>query len=94
MEHLAFVGIKPSEMYDMTPLEIENYANGRIRHYEMQYEMAITNAWLSVGLERQKRLPRLEELLKRKDKEPQNDVQMLAMVKALNEALGGEVIAN
>jgi hypothetical protein len=92
MEHLAFVGIKPSEMYDMTPLEIENYANGRIRRYEMEYEIAITNAWLSAGLERQKRLPRLDELIKRKEKEIQNDKQMLAMVKALNDALGGEVV--
>jgi hypothetical protein len=92
MESVALVGIKPSEMYEMTPREIENYVNGQIRRLELEQEISITNAWLSAGLERQKRIPRLEELIEKKNKETQSDSQMLAMVKALNDALGGEVI--
>ena len=79
-------------MYEMTPREIENYVNGQIRRLELEQEISITNAWLSAGLERQKRIPRLEELIEKKNKETQSDSQMLAMVKALNDALGGEVI--
>lgn len=88
------VGVKPIEFYEMTPREIENYVNGQLRRIELDHEMSVTNAWLSAGLERQKRLPKLEELLKKKTKQSQTDRQMLAIVKALNSALGGDVIEN
>lgn len=94
MEHVAMVGVKPIEFYEMTPREIENYVNGQLRRIELDHEMSVTNAWLSAGLERQKRLPKLEELLKKKTKQSQTDRQMLAIVKALNSALGGDVVEN
>lgn len=94
MTNVAVVGIKPIEFYEMTPREIENYVTGQMKRIEMEYEMSITNAWLGAGLERQKRMPALDQLLKKKTKETQTDQQMLEMVKALNQALGGEVIAD
>lgn len=92
MEQVAMVGIKPNEFYDMTPREIENYVNGQIKRIELEYEMSITNAWLGAGLERQKRIPRLEDLLKKKTVKTQTDVEMLAVVKTLNKALGGDEV--
>jgi hypothetical protein len=96
MEHVALVGIKPMEFYEMTPREIENYVNGQIRRIEIDHEMSITNAWLSVVLERQKRLPKLEELIKKKQRKikVQTEEEMFEMVKILNAALGGEMIEN
>lgn len=85
-------GIKPNEFYDMTPREIENYVNGQIKRIELEYEMIITNAWLGAGLERQKRIPRLEDLLKKKTVKTQTDVEMLSIVKTLNKALGGDEV--
>jgi hypothetical protein len=92
MEHVAFIGIKPNEFYEMTPREIENYANGQIKRIEIEQDMLVTNAWLSAGLERQKRLPKLEELTKKRPKKikPQTEEEMFQMVKILNAAFGGD----
>lgn len=84
--------MKPHEFWELTPIELENYFAGRIEYIEIENDRSITNAWLSAGLERQKRLPKLESLLTKREKPKQTDQQMLAMVKVLNEAFGGVVV--
>lgn len=92
IKNSAVVGLKPFEFWELTPVELENYVQGRIYYMEVENDRSITNAWLSAGLERQKRLPKLESLLTKREKPKQTNEQMLAMVKMLNEAFGGVVV--
>lgn len=54
----------------------------------------IEAAWFCAAFSRQKKLPKLSKLFKKKGqrKQQQTDEQMLEIVKALNTAYGGEVI--
>ena len=88
-------GIKPNEFWELTPRELKNYIEGFIVKSEMENDRAILNAWLGAGLHRQKRLPKLQDLIKKTEKkQKQSNEQMLAMVKALNVAFGGKVVEN
>lgn len=86
--------MKPQEFWDLTPIELENYISGSIHRFEIENDRSITNAWLTVGLDRQKRLPELQSILSKRETKKQSSEQMLAMVKALNEAFGGEIVAD
>lgn len=88
-------GIKPNEFWEITPRELSNYVQGFVIKSEMENDRAILNAWLGAGLHRQKRLPKLQDLIKKTEKkQKQSNEQMLAMVKALNSAFGGKVVEN
>lgn len=51
----------------MTPLEIAYYMEGRITRLEHEHRERITAAWTAAALERTKRLPSLEQLLKKQE---------------------------
>jgi len=57
----------------MTPLELIWAVEGRSEFHNFLYESMVTAGWLSAALERQKRIPPLEKLLKCKRRVKSNE---------------------
>jgi uncharacterized protein YifN (PemK superfamily) len=75
----------------MTPAELNLFIEGRGDWIKDLEDMFIYNAWLSVALDRQKRLPRLQKILnkrtQRKQKTPEEAKQELQeLISRLHEA--------
>jgi hypothetical protein len=58
-----------------------------------QYDLSITQAWLTANWHRAKRMPNLDKVLNQSKEKPKEmtDEQMLNQVKALNAMFGGVV---
>lgn len=58
---------------------------------EQQFERDVTVAWLNAGWHRAKKLPRLDQVIKKKKtNKQQSPEQMLAMIQQLNASMGGK----
>jgi len=63
------LGLKPQEFWELTPAELNAMAEGyRWRQEQRQQELTVL-AWTTAALIRQKKLPRLERLLKSPESE-------------------------
>lgn len=95
MSEAARYGIKPSEFWQMTPAELILFIEANQSLELDQFKQAITCAWLCAAYQRSKRLPDLDEVMKKleyKEPEPMTSDDIFNQIKALNGALGGEVI--
>ena len=80
--------MKPSEFWEMTPNEFIIYCEN---HKKSNINDMLYLAWHIVALDRQKKLPKLQELIKPQTK-TQSDEEMLNVIKSLNDIYGGEVL--
>lgn len=103
MKLAAMIGIAISEFWEMTPAELNIYAevysekqkNDFKERLSLEYYNAFwTIQWLGKKSQQPKELNKiLEEFDKpQKEKKAMTDKQMLAQVKALNAMFGGEII--
>jgi aspartyl/asparaginyl-tRNA synthetase len=59
------LGLKPHEFWECTFEELELMFEGYHKRREQELYDLLTAAWYSVALDRQKKLPKLESLLKK-----------------------------
>lgn len=100
MELAALIGISISDFWDMTPHELNTYANAfserEKQEYKQKIELAYINAMWTIQWLGKKQPKPLQDILDSigKEKKVMTDEQMLAKVKALNAMFGGEVKSN
>lgn len=61
-----------------------------LKKQEEKSDLLLTQAWLIAALGRAEKMPSYKDFMNKKEKKPQTEEQMLAMVKALHVALGGD----
>lgn len=92
----------PNEFWELTPAEFAEIANGYVRVKQAKAKDKardiISLAWYTEALARTKKLPGLDDLLKKMDntdkpkQKAQTSEQMMTMCKLLNAAYGGAVV--
>lgn len=89
------MGFSISDFWDTTPYEFSIIVEGYAERKQQDYDLAITQAYLTSRWVWAKKLPDLKKLLGKKEpKKPMTDDQMMQMAMALNKLYGGEVIEN
>lgn len=87
------MGLTPDQFWELTPAEFYYMVDGHGRKQKRHRNEILYGAWYTAMLMRQEKIPPLSELMQDMEpKEPQTDDDMLAMVKVLNAAFGGEVV--
>lgn len=75
----------------MTPYELNLHILEYNERKQQESEDKLVIAYMTAYLHRVKRMPSLKELVEKiKPKKPLTDDQMLAQIKAINAAMGGE----
>lgn len=75
----------------MTPRELMYVVETHNWQLEQQFERDVTVAWLNAGWHRTKKMPRLDQVIKKKKtNKQQSPEQMLAMIQQLNASMGGK----
>lgn len=89
------MGFSISDFWDTTPYEFSIIVEGYAEKKQQDYDLAITQAYMTAKLVWTKKLPDLKKLIgKREPKEAMTDNQMMKMCMALNKLYGGEVKEN
>lgn len=89
------MGFSISDFWDTTIYEFSVIQEGYAERKQQDYELSITQAYLTAKLIWSKKLPDLRKLLGKKEpKKSMTDDQMMQMAMALNKLYGGEVIEN
>lgn len=79
------------EFWQLTPYEYDVIVKAYIKREESNFEQRVFQAWQTANLTRAEKLPNFNELMNKANKpEPQSAEQMLATVKMLHAALGGD----
>jgi|GEM_PF-527567 len=101
MKLAALIGIPISEFWEMTPYELNIYAEAYFEKQKNDYKEKLsleyynamwTIKWLGKKSQHPKPLNEiLNEIDKEKEKKIMTDEQMLAQVKVLNALFGGEI---
>lgn len=92
LKNATLAGIDPIKFWDYTPFELELLVNKYIEEEKKKAKDIVALAWYTEAMHRQKRLPKLEKLLKEeKSKKEMTDKEMLEKIKKLNSMLGGEI---
>lgn len=87
------MGFSISDFWDTTIYEFSVIQDGYVERKQQDYELSITQAYLTAKLIWAKKLPDLKKLLGKKEpKKSMTDDQMMQMAMALNKLYGGEVI--
>ena len=90
------LGLKPDEFWLLTPAEFFIMFDGWQENQKEKFSELISLAWYTAAFSRQEKLPPLKGLLQQLENtqqhQKQTDEEMLAMVKVLNAAFGGEVV--
>lgn len=87
------MGFSISDFWDTTIYEFSVIQEGYVERKQQDYELSITQAYLTAKLIWAKKLPDLKKLLGKKEpKKSMTDDQMMQMAMALNKLYGGEVI--
>lgn len=101
MKLAAMIGIAISEFWEMTPAELNIYAevyaekqkNDFKEKMSLEYYNALwTIQWLGKKSQHPKPLQEILDSIDKPKKKAMTDEQMLAQVKALNAMFGGEII--
>lgn len=87
------MSIPLSEFWGMTPYEFNICMDSFADKEKERSKELIIQAYYTEAFARMKKLPKLKDLLKDKEKK-QTDEEMLAVVKKLNSMMGGEVIGS
>ncbi len=89
------MGFSIADFWDTTPYEFSIIVEGYAERKQQEYDLAITQAYLTSRWVWAKKLPELKKILDKKEpKEDMTDEQMMNMCMALNKLYGGEVIKN
>lgn len=83
--------MKPSEFWELTPAEFAGMVKGYNRRQKNRLDELLYHAWHGAALSRVNKLPSLKSLMQTENKAQSVD-DMLAMVKMLNAAFGGEEV--
>lgn len=89
----AECGLSPAETLDLTPREFAAFLKGTTKVRLGEWKRGLWTAWHTSLFDRQKKLPRLQGVMDRMDKrtpKKQTPDQMLAAVKMITAAFGGE----
>ena len=88
------IGLKVDEFWNSTPLELSLYADVYVDKKKESVKEMITLAYTTAYLQRVKKMPKLEKMIKDVDGVKKCKVQtaeeMLEVVKMLNKAFGGD----
>lgn len=86
--------MKPCEFWELTPKEFKIVLEVYADKQRERYNDLIYVAWHVEAFQRQKKLPKLSELIKTKKtkKQIQTDEDMFNVVKSINSMYGGEVV--
>jgi hypothetical protein len=78
----------------MTPYEVSLYIEATLERQENELKEQLSLVWLGEYYHRTKRMPKLQDELKKisSEKQPMTDDEMLETVKALNTQFGGITI--
>jgi hypothetical protein len=89
------VGLSIQDYNEMTPYELSLFVEAFGNKQQAEHDDKMTLVWLGEYFHRVKKLPSLNELLGKKDKQEEKkamtDNEMLDVVKLLNAKFGGEV---
>lgn len=86
------VGISLREYDEITPHELNLYIEEYNLRKQEESEIRLVQAYLGAYWQRVKKMPSLQSVLKdMKPRKTQTDEQMLAQIKAINAAMGGNV---
>lgn len=89
------MGFSISDFWESTPYEFSVIQDGYADRKQQDYDLAITQAYLTAKLIWTKKLPDLKKLIGKKEpKKAMTDDQMKQMAMVLNKLYGGEVIEN
>lgn len=89
------MGFSISDFWDTTIYEFSVIQEGYAERKQQDYELSITQAYLTAKFIWTKKLPDLKKILGKKEpKKSMTDDQMMQMAIALNKLYGGEVIEN
>lgn len=89
------MGFSISDFWESTPYEFSIIVEGYADRKQQDYDLAITQAYLTSRWVWEKKLPDLKKLIGKKEpKKVMTDDQMKQMAMALNKLYGGEVIEN
>lgn len=89
------MGFSIKDFWETTPYEFFTIIDGYIERMHHDYELAITQSYVTANLVRAKKMPELNKLLARKEpKKVMSDDQMKQIAMTLNKLYGGEVIEN
>lgn len=88
------MSIPLSEFWRMTPYELNIYMDSYADIEKERSKELIIQAYYTEAFARMKKLPKLKDLLKDKEKKKQTDEEMLAVVKKLNAMMGGELVGS
>lgn len=89
----VYVGIRPMEFWDLTPLEISSVIHAFNKKTKQDHEDRLVMTYLGAYWQRVKKMPSLKEVLNDTPRESkkQSAENMLEVVKRLNLAMGGTV---
>lgn len=89
------MGFAIGDFWDTTPYEFSIITEGYAERKQQDYDLAITQAYLTSRWVWVKKLPDLKKLISKKEpKEAMTDDQMMKICMALNKLYGGEVKEN
>lgn len=94
MKEVAFeIGIGLNEYYELTPVEIGMLVNVYNKKQQQRYDEVVTMAYLSAYYNRVKNMPKLTDILSKKEtpKKQPNPTELIEKLKTLNAQFGGEV---
>lgn len=86
--------LSPLEFWELTPYEFSLIVNSYVKRREEEAEEKLILAYINAAWTIQflgKNKPKIDNLLKKKNKKEMSDDDMLNNVKLLNNILGGEI---
>lgn len=86
------MGFSISDFWNTTPYEFSIILDGYSERKKQEYDLVITQAYLTSRWVWAKKLPSLDNMLSKKEQKHMTDEQMMKMAMALNNLFGGEVI--
>lgn len=97
MKSAAVIGVKPSEFWNLTPVEMLMCGEAHENEMKAQFKSAMIAAWFNALWLRGNDMPTYNELVDALDgKTPEvkemTDEEIFETIKVLNAAFGGEVI--
>lgn len=91
IRNAAIAEIRPAEFWEMTAFEVNAVVDAYIEKEKRYMEIIKSQSWLTAALTRTDKMPSYKEFINKAEKpQEQTAEQMLATVKMLHVALGGD----
>lgn len=93
LEVACLIGVMPCDFWPMTPAELTYLIKAYNKRMKHEQEERITLTYLGAYWQRVKKMPKLTDVLgkQNEEKKKQTPEQMLAQIKKINAALGGNI---